>query len=187
MKYIQKAAMFGLDARIALAIFGTLSIIGGAALYNSLEEAKVTAIIAELEEVGKAYDQYLLDTGLELEIVSDEKYLNTDKLIENVTVPTAGWKGPYLSYSAFSKNSMKHPIYSKVFIVKADGCYGCSIIACAGINPCYVWVGMVGIPLDLMKKLDKKIDNGDGRTVGNFRYWDDVKFIFYKYRPVLHK
>ncbi len=40
---IKKAAMFGLDARIALVIFGALSVISGAALYSAIQQAKTTA------------------------------------------------------------------------------------------------------------------------------------------------
>tara|TARA_Y100001960_G_scaffold319101_1_gene389950 strand:- start:3597 stop:3728 length:132 start_codon:yes stop_codon:yes gene_type:complete len=36
----KKAAMFGLDARIALAIFGALSVISGAVLYSAIQDAK---------------------------------------------------------------------------------------------------------------------------------------------------
>ena len=38
---LNKGAMFGLDARIALAIFGALSVISGAALYSTIQEADV--------------------------------------------------------------------------------------------------------------------------------------------------
>ncbi|MCP4355234.1 MAG: hypothetical protein GY793_06305 [Proteobacteria bacterium] len=40
MKYSNKGAMFGLDARVALAIFGALSVITGAALYSAISAAK---------------------------------------------------------------------------------------------------------------------------------------------------
>jgi hypothetical protein len=34
---MKKGAMFGLDARIALAIFGALSVISGASLYSEIK------------------------------------------------------------------------------------------------------------------------------------------------------
>ena len=40
MGSLKKGAMFGLDARIALAIFGALSVISGAALYSAIKESK---------------------------------------------------------------------------------------------------------------------------------------------------
>tara|TARA_Y100001960_G_C14768695_1_gene878549 strand:- start:2661 stop:3260 length:600 start_codon:yes stop_codon:yes gene_type:complete len=90
----KKAAMFGLDARIALAIFGALSVISGAALYSAIQDAKVTAIITELNEVGKAYDQYYLDVGEELTLSGENFYLLNAELFAS---SKAGWKGPYLS------------------------------------------------------------------------------------------
>lgn len=41
---LRKAAMFGLDARIALAIFGALSVISGAVLYSAIKQAKTEAL-----------------------------------------------------------------------------------------------------------------------------------------------
>tara|TARA_Y100001960_G_scaffold333703_1_gene440401 strand:+ start:58 stop:294 length:237 start_codon:yes stop_codon:yes gene_type:complete len=61
----KKAAMFGLDARIALAIFGTLSVISGAALYSAIQDAKAMALLTEMREVTKAWEQFYLDTGAE--------------------------------------------------------------------------------------------------------------------------
>lgn len=45
-KFNKKSAMFGLDARIALAIFGALSVITGAALYSAINKANVIAAAA---------------------------------------------------------------------------------------------------------------------------------------------
>ena len=63
MKFKNKGAMFGLDVRIALAIFGALSVISGAALYSAIQDAEATAVLTELEEIGKAWEAYYLDTG----------------------------------------------------------------------------------------------------------------------------
>ena len=41
--------MFDLDARIALVIFGALSVISGAELYSSIQTAKNTAVVAQYE------------------------------------------------------------------------------------------------------------------------------------------
>ena len=64
MSFTKKGAMFGLYARIALAIFGALSVISGAALYSAIQDYKITATVAQFEEFAKATDAYLLDTGL---------------------------------------------------------------------------------------------------------------------------
>ena len=62
--------MFGLDARIALAIFGALSVISGAALYSAIQQAKVTETVTELDNISKAWAQYYLDTGEVLQCLS---------------------------------------------------------------------------------------------------------------------
>ncbi|MCP4355112.1 MAG: hypothetical protein GY793_05675 [Proteobacteria bacterium] len=183
MSNLKKGAMFGLDARVALAIFGALSVITGAALYKAIQEAKVTALITEFEEIGKAYDQYLLDTGLETETVFGH-YRHTDKLLENVTVPTKGWNGPYLSYADYpdvSTHRMKHAVYDMVFISEAESTSGEDQVLCLGVEPCYLWPGINGMPLDLLKQIDAKLDNGDGDKNGRFRYRGDGH-AFYRYR-----
>lgn len=58
-----KGAMFGLDARIALAILGALSVISGAALYSAIQEAKITKLLATFNEFEKGLASYLLDVG----------------------------------------------------------------------------------------------------------------------------
>jgi hypothetical protein len=81
---LKKGAMFGLDARIALAIFGALSVISGAALYSAIQQSKVIALITDLNEIGKAYTAFALDTGQDLpETPTLSLYNNTYDLIEN--------------------------------------------------------------------------------------------------------
>ncbi|MCP4354624.1 MAG: hypothetical protein GY793_03125 [Proteobacteria bacterium] len=47
----KQAAMFGLDARVALAIFGALSIITGATLYNALQHIKTIQYLQLFNEI----------------------------------------------------------------------------------------------------------------------------------------
>lgn len=52
--------MFRLDARIALAIFGALSVITGAALYSAIQYSKTIAILVDLYNLGKAWSQSII-------------------------------------------------------------------------------------------------------------------------------
>ena len=63
---MKKGAMFGIDARIALAIFGAISVISGAALYLAIQQSKVTVLVTELEELSKAVKAYVLDIGQDI-------------------------------------------------------------------------------------------------------------------------
>jgi type II secretory pathway pseudopilin PulG len=106
---LKKAAMFGLDARIALAIFGALSVISGAALYNAVQQTKVTVNIHNINEIVKAMEAYMLDTGSHLQ-VEGPNTLEPRSLFENYhNLP--GWKGPYLSdteYGIVTISATKH-------------------------------------------------------------------------------
>lgn len=97
--FIKKGAMFGLDARIALAIFGALSVISGAALYSAIQEAKVVQKISQIKEVEKAIEQYILDTGsmLPFSTTYGAADLSAIALVEKPT-GVVGWKGPYLNF-----------------------------------------------------------------------------------------
>ena len=105
---ISKAAMFGLDARISLAIFGALSVISGAALYSASQNAKTIAYVTQMQELVKAIEQYMLDTGTDLP--KDVTYDYVADLRELVISTKSGWKGPYLSmiynasYDGFESN-----------------------------------------------------------------------------------
>lgn len=95
VKKIKTGAMFGLDARIALAIFGAISIITGAMLYNAMQIAKAEALRTNLEELGKAFTAYKLDTQTYFPY-RDGVFI--DKLGRNLfknCVSAANWKGPY--------------------------------------------------------------------------------------------
>jgi type II secretory pathway pseudopilin PulG len=117
MKFYSKGAMFGLDARIALAIFGALSVISGAALYSAIQDSKATSIYVTLTEVEKALESLLLDTGGFTITGSDPFFiLNAGDLVENKT-SRSGWSGPY--YSGYkSVNLNPNFIYNSEYTLK---------------------------------------------------------------------
>jgi type II secretory pathway pseudopilin PulG len=105
MNILKKGAMFGLDARIALAIFGALSVISGAALYSAIQNSKVTSFVANLNEIIKAIESYYLDTGVLPKVSSTSStILDITQLVDNSENLT-GWKGPYLPYDTGYSNA----------------------------------------------------------------------------------
>lgn len=88
MKKLKNAAMFGLDARIALAIFGALSVISGAALYSALNNVEKVQVITIFTESQKALVQYLLDTNIHFvthNFAGSNHWTNTSYLVQNST------------------------------------------------------------------------------------------------------
>jgi type II secretory pathway pseudopilin PulG len=191
MVTFKKGAMFGLDARIALAIFGALSVISGAALYSAIQESKVTAMITELQEIGKAVESYYVDTGSLPPIVSSDPasgdYLRYQavNLIEKSGV--VGWNGPYLPYEKnimHSEEYVLHPTKGHVYILRltpdvdwADFTFG----ECTAGTKCFIWIGLNKMSgTDLAKAIDAKVDNSDGSGKGDFR-WASSGGGYYNY------
>ena len=183
----KKGAMFGLDARIALAIFGALSVISGAALYSAIKEAKITAIITEVAEIEKAITAYYLDTGVMLEHSSAN--VNRDLTAKGLIVAPTGvtnWQGPYYPDAEPSTDNIR----SRTLDVNVTMPYREDIVwansadgTCtkASTEKCYVYLWYALTDTSLQKTLEKKIDGVD-RTdaedfTGNFKYYSSGVFF----------
>tara|TARA_Y100001960_G_scaffold54599_1_gene55939 strand:+ start:938 stop:1555 length:618 start_codon:yes stop_codon:yes gene_type:complete len=180
-----KGAMFGLDARIALAIFGALSVISGAALYSAIQDAKATAILTEIQEVGKAWEQYLLDTGQDTPILSSHITGRARTITELIESGVSGWKGPYLSLSK-AGNSLAASSGGDFGLFAVSNLdwgiddptntnWSYTAVKCNDTTiPCHV-----GIYISYDKKadiesilpiIDQKVDGGDGSFKGKVRW-----------------
>jgi type II secretory pathway pseudopilin PulG len=193
---LKKGAMFGLDARIALAIFGALSVISGAALYSAIGQSKATAFVTDMNEIGKAWEQYTLDVGHEMSQY-DAYTLHTGNLVENQD-SAINWKGPYLSYGVDSTdtNFLSHPDYRRIYLLKItnEETWGGSTSwsaggECTAGKKCFLWVVVNGIDTNARAlEMDKLVDNGDGESKGKLRWTDDGglgKISYYlQYAPV---
>ena len=190
----KKGAMFGLDARIALAIFGALSVISGAALYSAIQDSKSVSAIVELNEVGKAWESYYIDTASFLHrthpSVNDSdyrsRYLKTS-MLESNSESITGWKGPYFNSGVYmagdilasgisiSDNIYGHisdsPIYA-VQVKKTTSWYNYSNSLSACDTECYIAFVAIYKNNSLCANIDIKVDGGDGNLTGNIRYND---------------
>ena len=179
--------MFGLDARIALAIFGALSVISGAALYSAIQDSKVTALIAQLEEYGKAYYAYYLDTGSELP--NYESNLFDVKASPLLSSSVAGWAGPYIQYIPADGTytwKLIPPGYNHFYYVRAanlawnngTGLIAASCDKVANKDKCESWVVLGPVDTNILQAVDTRIDgsvdgsNGKIRNVGGYIYYN---------------
>tara|TARA_Y100000590_G_scaffold365547_1_gene424478 strand:- start:1024 stop:1638 length:615 start_codon:yes stop_codon:yes gene_type:complete len=199
---VNNGAMFGLDARIALAIFGALSVISGAALYSAIQSARATQLITSLNELGKAYEAYLLDTGSELEIYSNVYGKSIHLVQDNSTTPIPGWNGPYFQADEFfSGYFIKHPYYQSFALIdfaedsdwaSASGNRASGAQCTTANTVCYAWVRIQGeFPLSLMQEIDKRIDGDDSAWTGNLRYRFKSSVtnqeVYLKYMPAFNQ
>jgi len=176
---IKKGAMFGLDARIALAIFGALSVISGAALYSAIKEARVTSYIVELREISKAVEQYMLDTGENLPKVTSSTYAaDIEKLISSTK---SDWKGPYLSseYNSTSKGfkTLLPDPDSTIYVDIVDDAkgfgggagYSAAAACSSSATSCSYWPRYNHVDLDVVNAIEEKIDGTIDFDAGNVR------------------
>ncbi|PPR09105.1 MAG: hypothetical protein CFH44_00450 [Proteobacteria bacterium] len=185
MIYLKKGAMFGLDARIALVIFGALSVISGAALYSAIQQARVVQASTTLNELSKAIEAYYIDTATPIpEYMPSSNVLNIGNLYNNFA-NVKGWNGPYFgsnssnqAYLEFSLYGMNKAYYTRRY-TKSD--WGSTLTT---VNPkactdtdCYIYLIYntnhatdAGQNLNnYFNNLDKEIDNSDGPGLGKVR------------------
>jgi type II secretory pathway pseudopilin PulG len=191
---IKKGAMFGLDARIALAIFGALSVISGAALYSAIQQSKATKLIADMNELGKAWEQYYLDTGTDLPQNNSSDNTNLffytlklPQLVSN-TDSASNWKGPYISYKADGTYRLDYPEYAYAYIYTLNdkSNWGNTTAfsnngQCQSGDTCYKWIALSGLDEATVKAVDKQVDGEVDATTGNLRWYNHGSTPYWHY------
>ena len=144
----QTGALFGMDARITLAIFSGLSVIAGTAGYGYIQQTQVTALATELDNISKAYTNFQLDTSVNTNTFSD--LLNNDG-------GQLGWSGPYMIMS--SENHVSFGRYSLEYGIEMRKVKGRSPRPCVNRRDiCFVWAKLTEVPANLAASVDEHID-----------------------------
>ncbi len=141
--------MFGLDARIALAIFGLLSVVAGVAAINIFGQASTTALATELTNIKKAYTEFKMATN--------EDTLKFTDLLNNDT-GFSGWNGPYIDGMLTDKSRL-YGTYS--FFEGRQDVPGVPPVECSGGGICSVWLKLTKVKDSLAKELHKTMNGGD--------------------------
>ena len=167
----QSGAMFGLDARIALAIFGILSVVAGVAAINVFSQASTTAMVTEFSNIKKAYTEFHLATG--------EHTTRFMDLIDNDT-GYSGWSGPYME-GMLSDKSRQYGTYS--FAEGRQDVAGVPPVECSGGGICATWLKLTKVKDSVAAEVDKTLDSTATANSGVFRIefvpgpTDDVYYL----------
>ncbi len=149
----QSGAMFGLDARIALAIFGLLSVVAGVAAINIFSQAGVTALNTELQNMKKAYTEFHLATG--------EHTLKFTDLINN-DGGYQGWNGPYID----GMLSARSRLYGEYSLVEGRlDVNGVPPVECTG-GICGTWLKLTKVKDSLARDAHSVMNGDDGNLAG---------------------
>lgn len=192
----QKGIIFGLDARIAVAIIAILSIVSGAEVYGYIQQTKLKLLQNNLEEFAKAVEQFSIDTGEDMRMVSSTESYAID-LIKDPGVIN-GWSGPYIKAEESGGDNNIYMSNSNYYVYRCNDTFGnqfnsigCPV--CTTQDNCHYWVKTVNGGFDManVAKLDEFIDGSDGYDSGRFRVqWaeatssDDLR-AFYYIKPVI--
>ena len=184
---LNKGAMFGLDARIALAIFGALSVISGAALYSAIQQSKTVSYLTQLEEWSKASAAYYLDVSEPLPQYSSTRPYTMDLVVNRESLST--WEGPYINNitpMGDTGGHDKNSLWFTIFYFKISS-WAVDSSCVAGNLDCAEWMHLYAdnsTKAELLKpialSLDDYVDGGDGADTGKIRYLESTgKYYLY--------
>jgi len=163
--------MFGLDARIALTIFGILAVVAGYIGINATRDASVTGLVTEMQNMKKAYTEFHLATG--------EHTLKFMDLINNDSA-YPGWAGPYVE-GMLTDRSRRYGTYS--LVEGRQDVPGTPPVECTGGGICSTWLKLTKVQDNIAKEADKTLDAEDSPNGGTLRVeytpgaTDDIYFL----------
>lgn len=157
----QRGAMFGLDARISMAIFGTIAIAVGYTGISKLTAAKDAALYKEILAIEDAMDLMQTDLGVFYQFAigtsngaNDIDALNDSSLI--AAKYRSRWNGPYLEGL-----KSDHPLYGAYTILyrQPTGAAACNIN-----NDCFATISLASVPASVWAKFNRMIDENNGQS-----------------------
>lgn len=168
--YSRRGAMFGLDARIALAIFAGLGVIAGAMVYKVVTQTRVAALVTEMSNIGKGFGDYVLDIGV------------APSRIEDLMTSTGGqWNGPYVDFkdtfpglNNFTNFPRRTDSISLAYF--ADDAWSVGSESACVVGNCWGWLmfGNGDTRAEVYAAIDKAIDSTVNPDEGRFRFEQNV-------------
>ena len=180
--------MFGLDARIAVLIFGILSLISSAYIYRTIDTVYAVSIVKDLEEVLKGVDQYVLDTGHHLPRFSGGiNYIHSIGELYTNSENVAGWDGPYSRFPNNTERYLTHNKYGNITLyhyapdTALGGVNGVDALIPTDCNSsvkntCAYWVGLNSNSVQdrkIFENVDEYVDGAIDYKSGRVRIYID--------------
>lgn len=160
----QSGALFGVDARLALLIFGLLAVVAGYVAYGRIALAKTAALVADIENIDQALQAYQTDMGTFFLFTlvkeeGDSGATDLEALWDKSRVLEGFqhlWNGPYLH-----RTSRKHRDYGMytVFYGQGDRQSTCTLD-----SDCYVWLALSKVPQATWREINRALDESAGKT-----------------------
>ncbi len=160
--FSQRGAMFGLDARIALSIFGALAVVSGYVGISKFRTAQDAAFFKEVLAIEEAMELMQTDLGVFYQFAIDNPNgandiaaLNDDTLID--AKYRDRWNGPYLDGL-----QTDHALYGdyNVLYRRPTGS-----AACLYNIDCFAVIRLTSVPAEVWERFNRMIDENGGSNV----------------------
>jgi len=181
----QTGALFGLDARIALAIFAIIAVIAGVAVMMNVDSTRAKSLATELTETGHAIELYHNDLKQDIfATLDDPSTANAfEALYDNSVITSEGglrahWNGPYIKYT-----SNDNPNYGNMFIEKHAADHTQS---CEQQDICYLYLIYSQVKPGIVDEVNTLIDGKNERQpdIQGRVQWsqnvDNARILFYR-------
>lgn len=183
-----RGALFGMDARIAMAIFASITVVIGYFSFGKINSAKDSALLKELTAIHNSIQNYQTDMTTFYQFTIDTSNGTNDfiALYDSSTILAnyqGNWNGPY--YSAISPN---HHVYGSFTLTYAQA----DRSACLSSTDCYVWIGLTQVDQEMWEAVNSFVDEQwgsapevAGHTIGKVQAdgTTDPRTLFYRSVP----
>ena len=161
----QSGALFGLDARIALAIFSILSVVAGVAVVLNIDSTRGQVLATELDDTSKALESYHNDLKTDIfQTLTTPTGKNAFQALYDNEVLTEGspdggsnlrsrWNGPYIKF-----NSNINPRYGEMLLTKAGADH---TQQCTDQDICYLYLVYSQVKPEIAKGANKVLDGDE--------------------------
>jgi hypothetical protein len=149
----QRGAMFGLDSRIALAIFGIISVLAGAFAAINTNTITAQGFSEEIKSMRTAIEGIHRDMqrGLHSTLITDTS-ANAFTALYDESVISASfrnkWVGPYID-----RETSIHPKFGTMLIERFQDDHS---TACG--SPCYLWLTYSDVRITVLTRLNEVMD-----------------------------
>lgn len=160
----QRGAMFGLDARVAIAIFGSLGLVVGITIATTIPSVQAQSLVQDIASYraaveGMQYDvrqpiSQIITAGGDADIKKFEA-LNDRSVVQAFAQPR--WMGPYIQ--SRTADAAVHENYGQMYLIEADT----TDYTVTGCSFCSYWLRIDGVPLNAFNIVNDEID-GEGEA-----------------------
>lgn len=160
----QRGAMFGIDARLALTIFGVLAVVAGYVAFGRIGIAKQAALLGEINALELAMANFSADMGTfypaALNKAIDEDSANDLAALWDKSLIKPGlqerWNGPYVA-----RESLRGREFGTWGLLYAQTANRAE--SCANMAECAVWLTLTDVPEARWNEVNAAYDEGGGK------------------------